>query len=325
MFFLLSLFFFIRRKYLLVCKTIRIFVLDLILSINMEVLNKDWELLFIDKDLLYKVLSIPSYFGQEKRMQEFLLEYAANKGLQASIDNKGNVYMSKGTLSEGEFYPCVVAHMDTVHESHIPYIEKNLPIPLKTDESNGRHIIYADGFGLGGDDKAGIVIALTIMERMPFCKAVFFVEEEIGCCGSRESELWWFKDVGYVIAFDSPGGNTASWSCNGECLFSRAFYEEYLQELDGMFGEIKYFAHPYTDVMILRMDTALACLNLGAGYYEYHTPYEYVVAEEMDKAVSIGFYLINRLGLKEHFIPFTSRYRVPENPDYDYFAEKFKQ
>ena len=62
-----------------------------------------------------------------------------------------------------------------------------------------------------------------------------------------------------------------------------------------------------------------------SGYYEYHTPYEYVVAEEMDKAVSIGFYLINRLGLKEHFIPFTSRYRVPENPDYDYFAEKFKQ
>ena len=57
---------------------------------------------------------MPSFTTMETRMQEFLLDYAKGKGYMASMDEKGNVYMSKGELAEGEFYPCVAAHMDTV-------------------------------------------------------------------------------------------------------------------------------------------------------------------------------------------------------------------
>ena len=66
------------------------------------------------------------------------------------------------------------------------------------------------GFGLGGDDKASIVIALSILDIVPICEVVFFAEEEIGCRGSRNGELAWFGDVGYIMAFESPGGNCAS-------------------------------------------------------------------------------------------------------------------
>jgi hypothetical protein len=65
-------------------------------------------------------------------------------------------------------------------------------------------------------------------------------------------------------------------------------------------------------------------LNLGAGYYDYHTLYEYVVAEEKDRAVAIGMYLINRFGLKEHVIPFLSRNRLPDNPDYVFSRKSSK-
>ena len=279
----------------------------------------------IDEDLLYKVLSIPTFSEKEQRMQEFLLQYSKDKGFQASMDEKGNVYLSKGELRQGEFYPCVIAHMDSVQDEQIPFIEKNLPIPLKTKVEDGKHIIYAEGFGLGGDDKAGVVIALAIMEAMPVCKAAFFVNEEIGCQGSGHSDLRWFKDVGYIIAYDAPGSNCASWACQGERLFDRKFYENYLVELDTLFGLNNFQFHPYTDVMVLRMDTVLACMNFGAGYYRYHTLNEYVVAEEMDKAVAIGIHLINRLGLREHVIPYISRYKMKEDPDYGYFLEKFKQ
>lgn len=288
-------------------------------------MRKRLNLSLIDEDLLYEVLSIPTFSEMEFRMQDFLLEYSKQKGYAASMDDKGNIYLCKGMLKKGHFYPCVSAHMDTVQERQIPYIEANKPISLLTEEMDGKHIIYADGFGLGGDDKAGIVIALTIMEHLPVCKAVFFVEEEIGCGGSTKAHLWWFKDVGYVMAFDSPEGNCASWSCCGERLFDREFYETYLEEGCGKFGLTNFVAHPYTDAMVLRVDTSLACMNFGAGYYDYHTLQEYVVPEEMDNAAAMGIYLIGQLGTREYVIPYTSRYKMKEDLDYDYFLEKFKQ
>ena len=288
-------------------------------------MNNQLNLSLIDEALLYKVLSIPTFSEREFRMQEFLLEYSRKKGISSAMDEKGNIYLSKGRLKEGCFYPCVSAHMDTIQERQIPFIEANKSIPLLTEKTDDKHFIYADGFGLGGDDKAGIVIALTIMEKLPACKAVFFVEEEIGCVGSTRVDLTWFKDVGDVMAFDSPEGNCASWSCNGVSLFDRQFYELYLEKNCEKFGLTKFVAHPYTDTMVLRMDTSLACMNFGAGYYDYHTLSEYVIPEEMDNAAAMGIYLAGQLGNREYVVPYTPRYKLNEDPDYDFFIEKFKQ
>ena len=279
------------------------------------------DLKVIDEELMYKILSIPTYTGKEYHMIEFLMEYIREKGYDGGIDGKGNVYLCKGNLPEGEFYPCVSAHMDTVQYEQIPFIEAGHPIPLCTEERDGKHIIYAEDFGFGGDDKCGIVIALAIVDKLPACKAVFFVEEEIGCIGSLNAELSWFKDVGYVMAFDSPEGNCASWSCSGECLFDRCFYETYLVELGEKFGLTNYVAHPYTDVMVLRIDTALNCMNFGAGYYKYHTRGEYCVVEEMDNAAAMGLYLIDRLGHKEYVFPYAPSRVKDEN--YEYFSKLF--
>lgn len=274
---------------------------------------------------MYKVLSVPSFSGKEYMMIKFLLEYMREKGYEGGIDDKGNVYMVKGIPPDGGYYPCVTAHLDTVHYEQVPFIEHEEPIPLETEKVDGKHRIYSKGFGLGADDKAGIVIALTIIDKLPVCKAVFFVEEESGCQGSLEASLSWFGDVGYVIAFDSPEGNCASWSCNGVCLFDRPFYETYLAELGEKFGLTKYVVHPYTDVLVLRIDTALMCMNFGAGYYEYHTPDEYCVAEEMDNAAAMGIYLIGRLGYREYVYQYASDDPFEKDENHEFFGKLFRE
>lgn len=288
--------------------------------------KKKLGLSIIDEELIYKVLSIPSFIGKEYRMMEFLMKYSKEKGYKAGIDDSGNVYFCKGTLAEGEYYPCLSAHMDTVHDEQIPFIESGTPIPLITEEVDvGKHWIYAENFGLGGDDKAGIAIALAILDKVPVCKAVFFVEEEIGCLGSQNVELAWFKDVGYVMAFDSPEGNCASWSCCGECLFDKNFYETYLAELGEKFGLTNYVRHPYTDAMVLRIDTSLMSMNFGAGYYNYHCNNEYCIPEEMDKAAAMGIYLIDRLGYKEYVFPYTPNNGHAKDENYEYFEKLFEE
>lgn len=279
----------------------------------------------IDEKLMYKILSVPSFSRKEMKIQKYLLHYAEKNNIEAHRDKKGNVYMCKGQVEEGSFYPCLTAHMDTVQAAHLPFIDMNTCFRLETEERNdGQHIIYADYFGLGGDDKAGIVIALSIMEKLPICKAVFFVEEEIGCQGSQNADWNWFEDVGYVIAFDSPESNSASWSCWGDRLFDKAFYETYLEELGEKFGMTNFAAHPYTDVVMVRRNTSLACMNFGAGYHEYHSMHEYVVAEEMDKAVGIGIYLIDRLGKNKYIIPYISPQSDETDENVEYFNKKFE-
>ena len=279
----------------------------------MERRNSMMDLKIIDEELLYKVLSVPSYFGRERLMAEFLVGYAKENGYEAKVDKKGNVYITKGRPSGDGYYPCVAAHLDTVQLAQIAYIERNERIPLITEVVDGRHKIYADGLGLAADDKCGIVIALSIMSRMPVCKAAFFVEEENGCVGSMNADFSWFKDVGYIMEFDSPEGNCASWATEGVALFDWKFYENYLLDLGEEFGLTNYVHHPHTDVFMLRLYTSLACMNFGAGYYKYHSSSEYCIAEEMDNAADMGLHLIRRLGQRKYIIPVNGFYFEDDN------------
>ena len=101
-------------------------------------------------------------------------------------DDYGNLYAIKG---ESESYPCVAAHTDTVNA-----IEKDYKL-LQDDD-----VLFAvdsnyNRLGVGGDDKVGVYIALEMLRKLDYCKAAFFVEEEIGCVGSKKADMSFFKDV----------------------------------------------------------------------------------------------------------------------------------
>ncbi len=82
---------------------------------------------------LKEVLSIPTKTYQETLMIEYLDKYFTEKGYDHTIDQYGNVYVTKG---EADVYPCVIAHTDTVHSITEMVVEEE-QLPNVHGELNG--------------------------------------------------------------------------------------------------------------------------------------------------------------------------------------------
>jgi hypothetical protein len=156
--------------------------------------------------------------------------------------------------------------------------------------------------GIGGDDKAGILIGLSMFSHVDKLKACFFLEEEIGCKGSQHMNVEWFKNVGYVLGYDSPDLNRAAYACSGVKLFSAAFFKEHMQEICKAHGLTDFRSEPFTDVKIIREKTNIICMNFGSGYYNGHASNEYCVIEDMDTACRMGHALIEHLGTNQYLL-----------------------
>ncbi len=257
----------------------------------------------MDKEFLKRTLSIPSAYGEEERMRDYIIEFAIKNYIEYKVDTKGNIYLTKGSekMTQGEYYPCVVSHIDTTHKNHTNLIKNDER--LKIDENNGILTAYnphnGNQTGIGGDDKCGVFVCLSLLEHFDILKASFFVEEEIGMLGSKQADPEFFKDVGYAIQFDAPSANWVSEVCSGVKLFDEDFKTQITQVLaEG--GYTNFSKDPFTDVKQLAQKFDFNCLNLGCGYYQQHSDKEYVVIEEVEKSLKMGKNLIDYLGIKEY-------------------------
>lgn len=277
------------------------------------------ELSYMNKDFIYECMSVPTHSRHEYRMVSFIILWARRNKIRYDFDEYGNIYLTKGELSEGEYYPCVTSHLDTVQDKQQPYIFAGVPLDIKTEVTkDGSHKIsvdvpnepsstYQTQIGIGADDKGGVCICLSMFEHVEKLKACFFLEEEIGCVGSTHLDTEWFKDVGYVIGFDSPELFRAAWSCSGVKLFSYAFYEKYMKKVcDAWNYKDCFFSEPYTDVKVIREKTELMCMNFGNGGYNPHMATEYLIIEDMDYACGLGLALIDEIGCTQHKLKCTS-------------------
>ncbi len=89
--------------------------------------------------LLYSMLTVPSYSGQEQELARYLVEQAQQLGLHASIDEAGN-FIASTHLSEtsADLSPVVLlGHMDTVRG--------NVPVKLQDGVLYGRGAVDAKG------------------------------------------------------------------------------------------------------------------------------------------------------------------------------------
>lgn len=220
------------------------------------------------KKLLKTILSIPSESRKCDEMRGFLEEHCKGMGYSVAGDKKENLYVVKGSAAE---YPCVVAHMDTVHK-----IEKG-----------GIHVVEIGGFvtginpntmrqtGIGGDDKCGIYAALRCLDYLDNCKVAFFVDEEVGCQGSKNCELGFFKDTRFVLQADRRGHSDWVDKISGDPLGSDDFQKAVEPIIE------KYGYAPcggmMTDVMALRdQSVGVSVANMSAGYFNPHSDYESV-------------------------------------------------
>jgi putative aminopeptidase FrvX len=82
-----------------------------------------------DVDFMKEVFSIQSYSHQEEMMVAYVENKLSNhKDITWIKDVHGNILITKGALNNGEYYPCLAAHLDTVHpiKSSYEIIEETL-------------------------------------------------------------------------------------------------------------------------------------------------------------------------------------------------------
>ena len=255
-------------------------------------------------DFLKEVLSLPSISGNESMVRDYILEFAKDNEIESYVDKKGNVYLTKGRdrVTLGEYYPCVVSHIDTVHRSHIDLIENKRRLDI-VDKGNGGLIAYNpltnEQTGIGGDDKCGVFVCLSLFLEMDILKGAFFVEEEIGMLGSKEADPEFFKNVGYAIQFDAPSANWITEVCSGVIIFDSEFKDK-IKTVLSEGGYTNFSNDPFTDVNQLSQKFDFNCLNLGCGYYQQHRDSEYVVVEEVKKSLHMGIKLILHLGVADY-------------------------
>lgn len=266
---------------------------------------------YLNYGLTLDLMRIPTMPLCEDRVRDFIIGFVKDRdGITYHVDSTGNIYLTKGT---SDWYPCLTAHMDSVQE-HDTYIRDGLDLPVGVAEVNGKTRLYCpDNVGLGCDDKCGIAISLSIMDKVDVLKCAFFVCEEMGCVGSLHLDKGFFDNVGYVIGFDSPLLNRAAHTCVSTQLFSSSFHRDHLRETCEKWGVRNFYREPFTDVMMIKKNVNVQCVNFGSGYYRMHSPDEYCVVEDMDNACGMGIDLINKLGNVRY--EFNQKVVLGENKD----------
>lgn len=268
----------------------------------------------MDLNKFKELLSVPSKTYQEDKMVNYLLNELSNiDGIKVICDEHKNIYVTKGVLDEGEYYPMFIAHTDTVHNivDELIVKEEYLSRPYTFGKDFDREqVLCLKGYtkddkptGIGGDDKCGIFICLELLKQLNKIKIALFVSEETGCNGSRNMDKKFLSDVGYCTQYDAPGDHLISYSCSGTVLFDKngEFFPLALQAIsEGFENKMMVQSHPFTDIMMVKQYGDFSCINMSCGYYNMHTPNEFISISDVERAIVAGKNMVDKLGLKKY-------------------------
>lgn len=255
-----------------------------------------------DTNLLHKILSIPSYTGCEYLVIDFLVKYGREKGYKVNLDDRCNVYYTKGNLPKEEYFPCVSAHMDTVFYEHKDLILAGLfkTIVEKKGIITALNPLTGKRTGIGADDLAGVFACIKTIESIDNIKAVFFVSEESGNHGSYDCDGSFFDDVGYFIQYDNPYGYWYSVRFNGIKLYSDEF-DKIVKPINEKMGITHYCEYDsFSDALSIREQFDICAVDLPIGYYKWHTEKEYLKVAEVFNGINVGIEYIKNLGNKKY-------------------------
>ena len=238
-----------------------------------------------DFSLLCLLFCIHSKSGHEGKIRKFIWNWVKQNVPEAKIecDKLGNIYVTKG--KSDTTYPCIVAHLDQVQERHsndfIAYEAEDIIIGFSPKHKEQQ--------GLGADDKVGIWIGLKCLQKFDCLKLCFFVEEEVGCRGSEQADMDFFKDCRFVIEPDRKGDSDLITQIGWTSLCS----DEFLKDIG--FKKFGYFEEDgmMTDVETLKDNgLAISCINLSCGYYKPHTDQEFVLKPAVSNCLAFVEHII---------------------------------
>lgn len=179
-------------------------------------------------------------------------------------DGLGNYYLLIGDKPSTMF----TCHLDTASK----------PIQNITHVFNGDFIETDKTTILGADDKAGMVVLLSLIENKIPGLYYFFIGEEVGCIGSgRLAQVWDKTDfcnhITKVVSFDRRGTDSViTDQFYGTCC-SDEFAKELANRLNNEDVTFKFKPDPtgvFTDSAKF-MELVPECTNISVGYYNEHT------------------------------------------------------
>lgn len=269
------------------------------------------------KDLMRSIFSIQSESGNMMAMNYFIHKYIENlkdDSIDVESDDSGNIYVTKGSA---ETYPCIVSHIDTVHD----IIPDDAYLVLDNDiEFFAIDLETRQSTGIGGDDNNGIYCCLDNLLREDNIKLAFFVDEEIGCVGSSACDMDFFSDVSFVLQADRQGYDDVVNSISNTEMFGDDFLEIIYDDLlaynrtvtNGGMTDVMQLAHNGLNV---------AMANFSCGYYKPHTSKEYVVIDELI-LTSLLFRDIIRSAYRDGLVNEFVREPYATEP-YNFFADSY--
>ncbi len=249
----------------------------------------------------------PSPSGQEELVRAYVLEHLEQHDFNVSVDAAGNVLAVRGRPDPQNDYPLLSFHMDCVSlENPLSAGHPELPRssrvaslfsfsrspasshatrrnetplslrPLDALEITQGWLHSREAFVLGGDDKCGASIALTLAATTEIpLKILASVEEERGCVGIEQVDPHFFDDVAYALVLDRRGANHLIVSIGEQVLCTGAFAAAMMRAAATTGLLVYAAAGALSDALILSRYIPNV-VNLSVGYYHPHTVEERV-------------------------------------------------
>jgi tripeptide aminopeptidase len=260
----------------------------------------------LDVELLTALCSIQGKSGDEGDMQAFILDYLLRQGLTPHSDANGNITCTKG---EADAFPCMVAHMDTVHSRYRGYTaalsvdglilyacadsvsKVNDNLPLLSEPSSKVQV------GVGGDDRCGIYVALHLLTLLPAFKVCFVIEEEIGMQrGSRFVDMDFFSDAAIVLQCDRKGHDDWVQTVSG----TQVSGDDFISSIRDLLVLHKYTVTQHggpTDVGALKSrGLGVVAANMSCGYYNPHSSSETIWLPALENTLNLCAEVLERVG-----------------------------
>lgn len=164
------------------------------------------------------ICAVPHGSRDTKKISDFCVRFATQRGLPVRQDEHNNVIIWKGATAGYETHPTVIlqGHLDMVCEK-----EPDCDIDFTTDGLRLRvegDMISADGTTLGGDDGIAVAYALALLDSdsipHPPLEIVLTVDEEIGMLGATDIDLSMLKGR-ILLNIDSEDEGILTVSCAG--------------------------------------------------------------------------------------------------------------
>jgi len=231
-----------------------------------------------------ELLSVPSKTYREDRMVNYLMGVISKmEDVSVYSDEMGNIYATKGILATG-YYPLFIAHTDTVHEmiDDIIVVKTELPKPNTFGMTYNPTVLHKS---LKAIDNDGNPTGIGGDDKC----GIFICLELLRKLENCKVALFVSEETGCV----------GSSKCDVDFLKDVGYAVQFDAPGDGLITEI------CSGVRLYQKD----------GYYNMHTANEFIVIEDVERAIEAGIGIVENLGYNK----FEYQYEKPNFLQYGLF------